>query len=336
AQGAVGALGARHGAVRVGKVPKGLDQVLARLPAAWERRSEPFEAGAPHRVEPLGTTTAFRESETEHWRGGDDVSGHFSMDSIRHTLGKLPESYYLRLLSQTDGFVSFPILLGTDPATGRERAVQEEKRQRIAHALHQKGPEHARALAKRLGVTSRPGLPGGQDFNHQYVQRDDDDLLYRADTRDPEIIFDEGFQPRNPAGTHTLMDHISFNASSPSQWVSTSRRHDLRHVTGYDFEIDAPGKGIDAAMTYGDDYPFYISPEKEVAFEGGIDRSLILGASEEVRPHRRIFVPDREGEDENFYLINPNFGFKSLPDDSGNGPTTDVGHGSVWESDAEG
>ena len=336
AQGAAGALAGRHGGVRVGKVPKGLDQVLARLPKARERRFEPFEAGAADQVEPRGTTVASGESGTERRRGDDDVSGRPSMDGIRHTLGKLPESYYLRLLSRMDGFAFFPILLGTDPATRGARAVQEKQQQRIAYALHQKGPEHARALAKHLGVASRPGLPGGQGLDHQYVQRDDDDLLYRADARDPDVIFDEGFQPRNPAGTHALMDHISISASTPSQWVSTSRWQGLRHVTGYDYEIDAPGKGIDAAMTYGDDYPFYINHEKEVAFEGGIDRSLILGASEEIRLRRGIPVPDREGEDEDFYLINPNFGFNSLSDESRDGPTADTGYASGRVSDEEG
>ncbi|MCX5215434.1 hypothetical protein OG689_40380 [Kitasatospora sp. NBC_00240] len=336
AQGVVGALAGRHGGVRAGKVPEGLAALVARLPGAdGGGRFEPSEA-VPDWVEPLGTTTPFGELGAERRRGDDDASGHPSMDSIRHTLGKLPESYYLQLLSQMDGFAPAPILLGTDPATRRERAVQEEKQQRIAHALHQKGPEHARALAEHLGVASRPGLPGGQGLDHQYVQRDDDDLLYRADARDPDLIFEEGFQPRNPAGTHALMDHISFSASTPSQWVSTSRWQGLRHVTGHDYEIDAPGKGIDAALTYGDDYPFYINHEKEVAFEGGIDRSLILGASEEVRLRRGMPVPDREGEDDGFYLVNPNFGFNSLSGESVTGPTTDAGHGSGRESDAEG
>ncbi|MFF1871101.1 hypothetical protein [Kitasatospora herbaricolor] len=44
AQGAVGAFGGRHGAVRVGVVPKGLREALARLSGAGDGGFEPFEA----------------------------------------------------------------------------------------------------------------------------------------------------------------------------------------------------------------------------------------------------------------------------------------------------
>ena len=263
----------------------------------------------------------------EHRRLNDNLLGLPSMDTIDRILGKLSEREYQHLMSRMDGLVAVPVLIGTDPVTTRERTVHEEDRQRVAFVLRRDGEEAARNLAKNLGVAPRSGLCGGSDtyyyqsesegdddhtgnsqmYQH-YVVRDDDDLLYRNDTRDPDEIFEIGFQSRIPDSNVTLMDHV-WTGPSRSQWVSTSRRDDLWRFGGYHYEIDAPGQGVDVEMTYGDDYPHLVRKEKEVAFEGGIDRSFIIGADEQPIPGYGS-GNFRAGEDSgSFYFVNPHFEF---------------------------
>ncbi|MET9618549.1 scabin-related ADP-ribosyltransferase, partial [Kitasatospora indigofera] len=264
----------------------------------------------------------------EHRRLNDDLLGLPSMDNIVRTLGKLPEQEYQHLMSRTDRLVAAPVLIGTDPATARERALREEDRQRVAFVLRRDGEDSARNLAKNLGVIPGPGLRGGFDaYSHQYgsesegddhagnsqtyqhyIVRDDDDLLYRNDSRHPDEIFEAGFQARIPESNVTLMDHV-WTGPNHSQWVSTSRRDDLWRFGGYHYEIDAPGQGVDVEMTYGDDYPHLVREEEEVAFEGGIDRSFIIGADEQPIPgygSGNFRVGDESGS---FYFVNPHFEF---------------------------
>ncbi|MCX5215404.1 hypothetical protein OG689_40220 [Kitasatospora sp. NBC_00240] len=311
-------------------------------PTTHHPAPEPREDGSAWQPAAQGTTGhAGTPYPAEHRRLNDDLLGLPPMDTIVRTLGKLPEQEYQHLMSRTDPLVAAPVLIGTDPATTRERALHEEDRQRVAFVLRRDGEESARNLAKNLGMTPGPGLRGGSDtYYHQsesesegddhtgysqmyqhYVVRDDDDLLYRNDTRNPDEIFETGFQPRIPDSNVTLMDHI-WSTRSRSQWVSTSRRDDLGHREGYRYEIDAPEQGVDASMTYGDDYPHFARPEKEVAFEGGIDRSFILGADEEVRSPRGLSALHANRPDD-FYFVNPHFEF----------PPTD--HSTWWHQNAE-
>ncbi|MFF1873695.1 hypothetical protein ACFVXD_33125, partial [Kitasatospora herbaricolor] len=262
----------------------------------------------------------------EHRQLNDNLLGLPSMDKIDRTLGKLSEREYQHLMSRMDGLVAAPVLIGTDPVTTRERTVYEEDRQRVAFVLRRDGEESARNLAKNLGMAPRSGLRGGSDtyyyqsesegddhtgnsqmYQH-YVVRDDDDLLYRNDTRHPDEIFEIGFQSRIPDSNVTLMDHV-WTGPNRSQWVSTSRRDDLWRFGGYHYEIDAPGQGVDVEMTYGDDYPHLVREEEEVAFEGGIDRSFIIGADEQPIPGYGSGT-FRAGEDSgSFYFVNPHFEF---------------------------
>ncbi|MCX5215460.1 hypothetical protein OG689_40520 [Kitasatospora sp. NBC_00240] len=298
-------------------------------PTTHHPAPEPREDGSAWQPAAQGTTGhAGTPYPAEHRRLNDDLLGLPPMDTIVRTLGKLPEQEYQHLMSRTDPLVAAPVLIGTDPATTRERALHEEDRQRVAFVLRRDGEESARNLAKNLGMTPGPGLRGGSDtYYHQsesesegddhtgysqmyqhYVVRDDDDLLYRNDTRNPDEIFETGFQPRIPDSNVTLMDHI-WTGPNRSQWVSTSRRDDLWRFGGYHYEIDAPGQGVDVEMTYGDDYPHIVREEEEVAFEGGIDRSFIIGADEQPIPGYGS-GNFRAGEDSgSFYFVNPHFEF---------------------------
>jgi hypothetical protein len=101
--------------------------------------------------------------------------------------------------------------------------------------------------------------------------------LYRAETRAPEVVFEEGFQPRDVVnGQYDLEAYVLVN--QPSPFVSTTYDHDLykdwRRAT-YNYYIDAPG-GIDVNATIGDEHRW--ADQVEVAFPGGVDRAFIAGA----------------------------------------------------------
>jgi hypothetical protein len=102
--------------------------------------------------------------------------------------------------------------------------------------------------------------------------RTDRDLLYRADNRDPDTIFTEGFQPKDPTNSD-LADFVQTNR--PSNFVSTSRNPDLYQNWGseYRYTVDAPG-GIDVNRTLG---PHAFQHEQEIAFAGGLGPQQVVG-----------------------------------------------------------
>ncbi|MDT0268835.1 ADP-ribosyltransferase [Streptomyces sp. DSM 44915] len=101
--------------------------------------------------------------------------------------------------------------------------------------------------------------------------------LYRADGRAPEVVFAEGFEPRDVTdGQYDLEQYVLVN--QPSPFVSTSYDHDLYknwRSAGYNYYIDAPG-GIDVNATIGDQHRW--ADQEEVAFPGGIATEFIVGA----------------------------------------------------------
>ncbi|GAA2055056.1 hypothetical protein N0X72_21920 [Streptomyces carpaticus] len=107
--------------------------------------------------------------------------------------------------------------------------------------------------------------------------RDNCRQLYRAESRGPEIIFEEGFLPWDTAtGQYDLQAYVLNN--QPSPFVSTTYDHDLYkdwRKAAYNYYIDAPG-GIDVNATIGDDHKY--AHQAEVAFPGGIDPAFIAGA----------------------------------------------------------
>ncbi|MFI6015624.1 ADP-ribosyltransferase [Streptomyces sp. NPDC051243] len=100
--------------------------------------------------------------------------------------------------------------------------------------------------------------------------------LYRADGRGPEIVFQEGFKPKDVVnGQYDLEQYVLVN--QPSPYVSTTYDHDLYKrwwKSGWNYYIDAPG-GIDVNKTIGDTHKW--ADQVEVAFPGGIDRKYIIG-----------------------------------------------------------
>jgi hypothetical protein len=100
--------------------------------------------------------------------------------------------------------------------------------------------------------------------------------LYRADGRDPRVVFHDGFQPKAPRdGQYDLAAYVLVN--QPSPFVSTSYDHDLykQWKSAWNYYIDAPG-GIDVNATIGDTHKW--ADQHEVAFPGGIARRFVVGA----------------------------------------------------------
>lgn len=101
------------------------------------------------------------------------------------------------------------------------------------------------------------------------------DELFRSDGRGPEVIFAEGFRPKDVAtGQYDVAAYVADN--QPSPFVSTSYDHDLykKWRPGWNYYVDAPG-GIDVNATIG--YGHKYASQMEVAFPGGIDTKFIVG-----------------------------------------------------------
>jgi hypothetical protein len=104
--------------------------------------------------------------------------------------------------------------------------------------------------------------------------------LYRAEGRGPDVIFVEGFRPRDAVnGQYDVESYVLKN--QPSPFVSTSYDHDLyKQWTkwlkpgAFNYYIDAPG-GIDVNKTIGDQHKY--AEQVEVAFPGGIRSEFIIG-----------------------------------------------------------
>lgn len=100
--------------------------------------------------------------------------------------------------------------------------------------------------------------------------------LYRSDGRGPEIVFAEGFKPKDVIdGQYDIEKYVLVN--QPSPYVSTTYDHDLYKTwwkSGYNYYIDAPG-GVDVNRTIGDTHKW--ADQVEVAFPGGIHRKYIIG-----------------------------------------------------------
>ncbi|GAA1357381.1 ADP-ribosyltransferase [Streptomyces beijiangensis] len=100
--------------------------------------------------------------------------------------------------------------------------------------------------------------------------------LYRADGRAPEVVFDQGFRPKDVVhGQYDLAAYVDRN--QPSPFVSTSYDHDLykQWRSAYNYYIDAPG-GIDVNETIG--FTHRWADQVEVAFPGGVARTFIVKA----------------------------------------------------------
>ena len=121
------------------------------------------------------------------------------------------------------------------------------------------------------------------------VWRSDVEPLWRADGRSPDVIFEEGFRPKN-TDRLDLDDFVHNN--TPSGFVSTSMDDMLFQgwpSARYRYDIDAPG-GIDVNATLPHNR---YATELEVAFPGGIDTRYVRGVRE-VLPDGTLgpFIPN--------------------------------------------
>ncbi|MBK3460239.1 RHS repeat-associated core domain-containing protein [Pseudomonas haemolytica] len=135
-----------------------------------------------------------------------------------------------------------------------------------------------------------PPLPG-PDNKREY--------LYRGDLREPDEIFENGFESR---GTSTdLFLHTLNNASPPSNFVptSTSRKQALVFASNYGFEEGflytlrkIPGRDVNKELGARSKH----KNELEIAIPGRIDTKDILGAS----------PVNEDGTFRGYTILNPN------------------------------
>ena len=123
--------------------------------------------------------------------------------------------------------------------------------------------------------------------------------LYRGDSREPDEIFEKGFESR---GTSTdLFLHALNNASPPSNFVptSTSRKQALVFASGFGFEEGflytlkrIPGRDVNKELGARSKH----KKESEIAIPGRIDSKDILGAS----------PVNEDGTYKGYTILNPN------------------------------
>ncbi len=132
-----------------------------------------------------------------------------------------------------------------------------------------------RQVRRQDEFTPPPALTGASTNR---VDRTTTEPLYRSDNRPPDVIFDEGFQVRDPSN-NDLSTFVHTNG--PSNFVSTTRDSELykRWPAAYRYTVDAPGGiDVDATMPNGPYAPGTAAPESEIAFQGGIPAENIVGA----------------------------------------------------------
>lgn len=151
----------------------------------------------------------------------------------------------------------------------------KERLHQVADNLDDHFDTVIRRVRDRDTFDAPPSLTGN---SVNRIDRTTREPLYRSDNRPPEVIFDEGFEVRNP-DNNNYEDFVRYNTHS--NFISTTRDPDLyKHwPSDYRYTVDAPG-GIDADLTIPDN-PFGPSspkPESEISFQGGITPDRIVGA----------------------------------------------------------
>ncbi|UUE59858.1 enterotoxin A family protein [Pectobacterium aroidearum] len=107
-------------------------------------------------------------------------------------------------------------------------------------------------------------------------------ITYRGDSRDPNTIFNEGFQTRGSSNSLEL--HVADNTSPPSNFISTSKSQDVAAEFGSQFYTEngyiyavKSNNGIDVNSVLGRNSP--AGHELEVAIPGGVRPGNVLGAT---------------------------------------------------------
>jgi hypothetical protein len=127
-------------------------------------------------------------------------------------------------------------------------------------------------IADVMDLVDAADAVGGADSAESIPQ-----TLFRADTRGPSEIFDNGFQPKG--SNMDLQTHVTLNPSD-SGFVSTSKSLDSAQTFAQQIRADhvyqIRGSGIDVNATLGDASPY--PWENEVAIPGSVSPSDIQGA----------------------------------------------------------
>ncbi len=175
-----------------------------------------------------------------------------------------------------------------DPTAGYMR--QSTSRAAVVGELDNGGARRhglARYPASQLDSTVDATLMSGVPTSRQNpvgepVFRASDELLYREDSRPPDVIFISGFAPRDVRQTELEL-HV---LGARTAFVSTTRDRRLNYVGEkawdtqiFRYTIDAPG-GIDINATM-IDHPELkqFHWQQEIAFAGGIRPEYIVGAA---------------------------------------------------------
>jgi RHS repeat-associated protein len=120
----------------------------------------------------------------------------------------------------------------------------------------------------------------------------DDSTLYRGDSRPPDQICQQGFQPVNPNGNVTVFEHVE--GIHGSNWVSTTYDGEVAerfarsgvhsskappNAEPWVYVIDNPGCGVevDCDPEVQAKYGNPVDSEKEIAFNGGLPPGRVLG-----------------------------------------------------------
>jgi len=93
------------------------------------------------------------------------------------------------------------------------------------HQLADRLDDHFDSVIRRVDdVDSSPDVPALTGATTTRVDRTSTELLYRSDSRPPDVVFAEGFQVRD--ATNNDLDHF-VRTNAPSNFVSTTRDDSL-------------------------------------------------------------------------------------------------------------
>jgi RHS repeat-associated protein len=121
-----------------------------------------------------------------------------------------------------------------------------------------------------------PTLPNGESIPTEAEGGGAGQSLFRADTRGPDEIFSQGFEPKGD--NMDLWSHVNQNPED-SGFVSTTKHlsaaQDFADEVGADYVYRLRATGVDVNATLGESSPF--PWEHEVAVPGGVPPSAIEG-----------------------------------------------------------
>ncbi|MCE0461012.1 scabin-related ADP-ribosyltransferase [Pseudomonas uvaldensis] len=146
----------------------------------------------------------------------------------------------------------------------------------------------AQQYVMRMNAKGVPGSVTGAAASGAGVASEIPQYTFRGDSRGPDVIFNEGFQPRG--NSKDLMLHALDNKSPPSMYVPTSRSFDVANDFDSNVYVVRQRDGIDVNAVLGSKSPF--PEELEIAMPGGVRPSDI----------RALTLPDQ-----GVSILNPNF-----------------------------